>query len=79
MKTEIAIDNIIYDAIITEIAGTDQRPQRYEIEIPEGISINDYDQYGDNLLYAWCFPANSMSEAITQFIERVKTERIKNL
>jgi hypothetical protein len=71
-------DNRIYDAIITELPAIEKRVRRFEIEIPDGISINDFDECGDNLLYAWCFPANSENEAITEFIRRVREEREKN-
>lgn len=74
----ISIDGQSYLSVITELPAKDKRPKRYEIEIPEGISISDFDQYGDNLLYAWCFPANTMAEAIDIFVEKVKAEREKN-
>jgi hypothetical protein len=75
-KIIIAIeDQEIYEAIITEFPKKGKRPRRYEIEVPNGISINDFDQHGDNLLYAWCFPANSESEAVAEFIRRVREKR----
>lgn len=72
MEVTINIDGEKYEAIIPK----DKRPKRYEIKIKEGVSINDYDQFGDNLLYGWMFPADSFQSAINEFVRRVKLERL---
>ncbi len=75
MEKVIIVDNEQYNAIVVRYPATKDLPERYEVKIEKGISINDHDQYGDNLLYEWIFPSSSYDNAVTEFIRRVKAER----
>ncbi len=78
MEIDILIDKERYAAVVTEYPAKGNLPRRYEIEIEEGISINDFDAYGDNLVRAWIFPADSVTAAIDEFVRLIRAERIKN-